>query len=972
MSTMLLLLLLSGSVVADFGDYADTTISCPVLATCPVVCIDQLSNCPSDMRACPQDNTSLCIDGSCRETCPDDVRNPCPSCTPFACPKRNNYIDTCLDAYEGYYMNMEHCESQLETAKRFNAKPFSLLSVWLIVIILMTIMCSRRNRFAEVKDLEEGYTQTGYTSTLLDRLGFYLVVLTLTCFQLTLMGAAIASYKENEKRALRAFEATWMIGAAFCFFYKWPYSIASVFYRTCPLHQANHVCIIAKHKDLRTVATHQDPVYIRTVRRLLYSLSYGFNATMAFLFGMPQRGKFTYVPVLEDTRHGTRYFVFQFRRYNYDAEQEAFVPGHLSVVRTIGDALDAGSGLSSEEVQRRLRTVGPNAIEMKRPSFFSSLMQEFSKTFYTYQLFMMWTWIPLYYYIMAIVHSSVIVTGGVCVAWFKYCNDSQLYRLTLVDGHVDVLRDGTWTNLPEYDIVPGDLVMVRPGRVTSDLILVQSEGILVDEAALTGESTPMAKTAVDPANRTKTWDPVLHKKHIIAAGTTVLESEWDNNWAVVVATGSYTSKGELLRDVFAYERHQFKFDVEVGLVIVILVIEAIIGMAIVTAILKEDPVYGWFYGMYVVSVVLPPLLPTVFTVSVGISDNRLAKKRIACSNSEDILVAGKVTRAFFDKTGTLTRQGLDFISAKCIHTWSQESMDMSKDLQLGMSCCHGLTTSQAGEKIGNPVDRIMFEASGASLSETRGERVVTDSDGEVVEVVKHFDFDHHRMTQSVVVKKSDGTLLAYVKGSGESIKLLCRAETLPADYDQVVRSNAKAGVYQISMGSKILSSAVSVQDLSRDDVETSLSFVGVINFKNVLRDETPDVIRQLEAGEVRCVMVTGDSMLTGIRIAKEAGILHEGSRIVHCDDVAGGDVSKLVWLDEEDRAVTLPPADQLSSSGLELAVSGSVWELLRSSSGSDALLYAQVIRVYGRCTPHHKVSVVSTFVEQGKITLMCG
>jgi magnesium-transporting ATPase (P-type) len=68
-----------------------------------------------------------------------------------------------------------------------------------------------------------------------------------------------------------------------------------------------------------------------------------------------------------------------------------------------------------------------------------------------------------------------------------------------------------------------------------------------------------------------------------------------------------------------------------------------------------------------------------------------------------------------------------------------------------------------------------------------------------VKVVKHFDFDHHRMTQSVIVKKSDGSLVAFVKGSGESIKKLCLQEGFPSDYDFVVRASAKGGSYLISM-----------------------------------------------------------------------------------------------------------------------------------------------------------------------------
>ena len=61
----------------------------------------------------------------------------------------------------------------------------------------------------------------------------------------------------------------------------------------------------------------------------------------------------------------------------------------------------------------------------------------------------------------------------------------------------------------------------------------------------------------------------------------------------------------------------------------------------------------------VVGTILPPLLRTVFTVSIGISDNRLAKDGITCTSNEAILVAGKVQAALFDKTGTLTNQGLD-------------------------------------------------------------------------------------------------------------------------------------------------------------------------------------------------------------------------------------------------------------------------------------------------------------------------
>lgn len=380
----------------------------------------------------------------------------------------------------------------------------------------------------------------------------------------------------------------------------------------------------------------------------------------------------------------------------------------------------------------------------------------------------------------------------------------------------------------------------------------------------------------------------------------------------------------------------------------------------------------WFYGMYAVASVLPPLLPTVFTVSVGVSDNRLAKQNIACTNSEEILVAGKVKRAFFDKTGTLTKQGLEFISARNSSSWAnvEDTDQFSNEMAMAMATCHSLTRSIGGDLIGNPVDRTMFAAGGATFSGSRDVSVIVkDANGNESEVLKHFDFDHHRMTQSVIVR-SGGKILAFVKGSGESIQRICQPNTLPNDFTSSLRASAKAGIYQISMAMKELPAGIesNLARLSRDEIEKDLTFIGVVNFKNVLRDETPAVIQELEDGEVRCVMVTGDSVLTGICIARESGIIMAGRRVLLGAELdSKGDV---VWLDEDDKPAVLP--EHLGASNFDLAVTGEVWESIRQVNPKDVEEFVDHIRVYGRCTPIDKVSVVTHCIDRGFITLMCG
>lgn len=111
---------------------------------------------------------------------------------------------------------------------------------------------------------------------------------------------------------------------------------------------------------------------------------------------------------------------------------------------------------------------------------------------------------------------------------------------------------------------------VTPGLAYFDMAVLQSQRLLVDESALTGEVHPVAKLALDPSHSDSAYNPKAFKSSTISAGTTVLECAegdgLDGALAIVTETGSFTAKGELLSDVLSYERHQFKFDTEVKLV----------------------------------------------------------------------------------------------------------------------------------------------------------------------------------------------------------------------------------------------------------------------------------------------------------------------------------------------------------------------------------------------------------------------
>jgi cation-transporting ATPase 13A3/4/5 len=226
------------------------------------------------------------------------------------------------------------------------------------------------------------------------------------------------------------------------------------------------------------------------------------------------------------------------------------------------------------------------------------------------------------------------------------------------------------------------------------------------------------------------------------------------------------------------------------------------------------------------------------------------------------------------------------------------------------------------------------------------------------------------MAQSVIVELRDGSAVAFVKGSAESIRKICLPNSLPESYDEEVKRCSSEGIYQLSMGFKILSKS-KIRDYPREEIERDLTFAGVLNFKNMLRDEASDMIQQLKEGDVDSIMVTGDSLLTGIHIAKECGMIRTDQKAILAVNIAIS--GAIVWMDEFDNNFELPPLQELKlHPELALCMSGTTWSTILQNNRDDALELVEHVRVYGRCTPNDKVSVVSTLIDKGYITSMCG
>lgn len=868
-------------------------------------------------------------------------------------------------------------------------------------------------------------SQSGLQNSVVGFVLYVAVLLTLLGLQLILLLLVMAYYfildRQNIKRdtpslnmgfspfddapnALYVFIIAWAVAFAWVGFFKRPQSLYCAFLRRCELHDASTVAVFMP--DSRGVELLVKDGQEWAVTRVFKIFNNFFDYALAFLFSEPEHdepGQTGYCPVLTD-ENGVRYFDFQMRRYNFDTKTGSFIPAELFIGGRPAELLAMKAGLSTQDTKERTAVIGLNVITTEEPSFLRTLLREFSRIFYVYQNFMAWSWMNYSYWHMGIVNTLVYLIGGTTVSIVNYRNAVRLKTLCKVEGTVEVFRDGKFVTINQENVVPGDIIAVQSGIVYCDMVVLSGETI-VDESSLTGESMPVVKKAVDEIDPNP-FDPVHHHKHnTIFAGTTVVNEEQaggsskstkGSNLALVVRTGSYTMKGEMLREMFFGKPKKFKFDMEVNIVLLILLCYAIFAFSMTIYFLNEEPVYGFFFAVYVVASALPPLLPTVFIVSEGISADRLLAKRIAVTDPHRILMAGKVRVAFFDKTGTLTEQGLDFHSAVpvipatgsgniAVFGLAQDQPD--GDISRGMSVCHSL--KKVGDNlIGNMIDRRMFEAvpqyqiipGFGNTPDIIQSSEATKS--QKYAILKQFDFDNKRKTQSVIIRdEATDAWFIYTKGTGEALKAVSHPNSIPLNFDEAVAQSAKTGIYQLSIGCRTVAENEKSQLLSkpRDEVERDLTFLGFINFTNPMKKQTPDVIAQLKEGAIRTVMISGDHILTALYMARLSGMVHDDSRMLLGSSIT--DKGEIHFVEEStgkpyQEATNAELLDQLAANGqkgnIELALMGNVWDKLWDLDKEKATKVAHFVRVIGRCSPQTKVTIVNSFNRDGFITMMCG
>ena len=607
-------------------------------------------------------------------------------------------------------------------------------------------------------------------------------------------------------------------------------------------------------------------------------------------------------------------------------------PDYLQTTEEVLSSQGSSSrGLTGEEAAARLSKHGPNRLqEAKKITNFQRFVQQLKDP----MLLILLAAAAVSAVTSILSHESltevfiilvVVLLNAVLGVVQESKAEAAIEALqTMTAATSKVLRDGKITVLHSADLVPGDVVILEAGdAVPADGRLLESASLKIEEAALTGESVPVNKTAEPIAAEGDV--PLGDRKNMCYMGSTVV---YGRGSAVITATGMDTEMGKIAGVLARTEQEETPLQrklTQLGKTLSYLVLAICVFIFVFDLLVEGDYSLEAILKTFMVAVSLavaaiPEGLATVVTVVLSIGVTNMSKRGAVIRRLTAVETLGCTQVICSDKTGTLTQNKMTVVD----HTGPQRL------LATAMALCSDAAWTEEGAQ-GEPTEAALVNfAAKAGLKKT----LLEEQQPRVAEA----PFDSSRKMMSTV-HQIDGGFIQYTKGAPDEVLRLCTSYIDSGEKHPMTEEKRRAILLENkAMADRALRVLAAAQrswgdtlpeDISPETLEQDLCFIGLAGMIDPVRPEVKDAIHQCRKAGIRPVMITGDHKDTAVAIAKELDIL-----------------------DSADQAIT----------GSEL------------NAFTDEELAEIVPRysVYARVQPEHKVRIVTAWKKRGAITAMTG
>lgn len=530
------------------------------------------------------------------------------------------------------------------------------------------------------------------------------------------------------------------------------------------------------------------------------------------------------------------------------------------------------AGLSRQDAKQRLSQYGANSLQQThKSSALILLLNQFKSPIILILIFAAVLSIFLQDTADAIIILTIVLISGLLGFWQERGASNAVEKLlALVQVKATVLRDGQSQEIPNQEVVPGDIVVLCAGKnIPGDCLVLESKDLSVNESALTGETYP-----VDKLNGVLPAETGLNQRtNSLYMGTNVISG---TGKAVVVHTGKETEFGKVserlkLRPAETeFERGLSKFGyflMEVTLILVALIFAA-------NVYLHRPVLESFMFSLALAVGLTPQLLPAIVSVNLARGAQTMAKKRVIVKRLPAIENFGSMNVFCTDKTGTLTEGEVKIHSA--IDVEGKESVgadslrDAARTPQANRVLLYAYLNAASESGYVNPIDTAIREYKTFDIS--------------AYQKLDEVPYDFNRKRLSILFKK-DSTHLIITKGALKNILDVCsNVETAEGKTIDIAGERQKLHQQAEDLGSKGFRTlgvayrdfnqnayGCATQAISKDD-ETNMTFLGYLALFDPPKPGIADTLKELQQLGITPKMITGDSKAVAMSIIQQVGL----------------------------------------------------------------------------------------------------
>ncbi len=523
-------------------------------------------------------------------------------------------------------------------------------------------------------------------------------------------------------------------------------------------------------------------------------------------------------------------------------------------------------GLTFEEASLRRARFGPNVLAEHRVTAFGVLLRQLRNPL----LILLLVAAAISAVTGDTIDSSiiaVIVTLSVGLGFINEYRSEVAVAALHANVHHKVLvwRDGREQSLDVTELVPGDVVSLQAGSlIAADLRLIEAAELECDEAVLTGEPMPAAKTVLPT-----TSDSPVDLPSCAFMGTVI---HGGSGKGVVVATGAATAFGKIAIGL-GVQQAETAFQTGLRSFSKLLVrVAAVLTISIfaINVAFSRPLLEALLFSLAIAIGITPQLLPAIVSVSLSTGSRQLARRRVLVKRLVTIEDLGNIEVLFTDKTGTLTDGAISFDQAL-----DSSGRSAATPLLLGL-VCNESTVTEEGPVGGNSLDVALW-ATPAATAANKG----LDSP-KAYERLGSLPFDHDRQLASVVVRTPEGETMLVTKGAPEAV--LDRAAEAPPAARETLDRLFRDGARVVAVGTRV---APGLNHPTAAD-ERDLHLAGFLTFVDRPKGDAASSIARLRQLGVTVKVITGDNGLVAAKVCRDLGVEVErvvaGAELQHMDD----------------------------------------------------------------------------------------